>query len=209
MKNLTIFLLLVLSAGSLMAQEKTLLSSEIESGGYGGPLCKIGRINGETGIFFGGQGGWIINHRFVLGGKGYILVNPFDLKGLENIEVGFGCGGVLLEYIMASNKLLHFSFECMIGAGGVYNDVNNYAAPHDPIDYTGDMGFVLEPGFNLNLNVTKYFRIAAGVSYRYVNGIEYDAGAPYRDIIRTGYNDISGSDLSGVSAQLVMKFGVF
>jgi hypothetical protein len=48
-------------------------------------------------VFCGGQGGWIINHRFVLGAKGYILVNPVDIEGLQNIVLGFDCGGALLE----------------------------------------------------------------------------------------------------------------
>jgi hypothetical protein len=209
MKYLVIFLLTVLSVDPITAQDETLFNDEIESGGYGGPICKIGQINGSTGIFFGGQGGWIINHSLALGGKGYVLASPMDIKNLQNISVGFACGGVLLEYIIASSKLLHFNIECMIGAGGVYNDVINYAQYHNPIEYTGDAGLLLEPGFNLNLNITRYLRIAAGLTYRYMNGIEYDAGAPYTNTIGNDYENISDSDLSGVSAQLVIKFGKF
>jgi hypothetical protein len=209
MKYLAIFLLIILYVDPITAQDETLFNDEIESGGYGGLICKIGQMNGNTGIFFGGQGGWIINHRLVLGGKGYILAHPMDIKNLQNISVGFACGGVLLEYIIASSKLLHFNIECMVGAGGVYNDVINYAQYHDPIDYTGDAGLILEPGLNLNFNITTYLRIAAGITYRFINGIEYDAGAPYRNIIGNDYDNISDTDLSGVSAQLVIKFGKF
>ena len=209
MKNLTIILLVVLLSCPVMAQDETLFSGEIESGWYGGLTYKIGQINDETGFFMGGQGGWIINSHFVLGGKGYILVNPVAIEGLHNIVLGFGCGGALLEYIIASNKLLHFNIESMIGVGGVYNDVKVYKYDHDPIDYTGDACFVLEPGINLILNVTKNFRIGVGVTYRYVSGIDYDPGAPYRTIIGDDYENIFDSDLSGASAQMVIKFGVF
>lgn len=209
MKKLTIALLIVLVSLPAMAQQEALYGGKIENGWYAGISSKFGRVNSETGYFLGGQGGWIINHRFVLGAKGYMLVNPFEVEGLENITVGFGYGGAFLEYIIASNRLVHLSIEGLIGAGGVYNDVRNYSRPHDPIDYTGDAAFVMEPGVNLILNVTKTFRVGAGVTYRFVNGMDYDAGLPYQHANGLNYQTISDSDLSGVSAQIVLKFGVF
>ena len=95
MKKLIVILLTILLSCPVIAQE-TLFSGNIESGGYGGPLIQIGQINGGTGIFVGGQGGWIVNHRFVFGGKGYGLVNHIEIEGLQNIRLDFGCGGALL-----------------------------------------------------------------------------------------------------------------
>lgn len=207
MKNMVIFLLVISSSFPCMAKEQVMFNSEIESGWYGGALFKAGPIMGETGYFAGLQGGWIINDRFVVGGKGYMLVNPVEVEGLQNIHVGFGYGGLLLEYIFASNQLVHVTVESVIGVGGVYNDVRNYATYHDPLDYTGDACFVMEPGVNLELNVIKQFRIGVGVSYRYVNGIDYDAGKS--SVSRVDYDLISDSDLSGISAQIVFKFGDF
>ena len=51
MKYLSIFTLIVLFVGPITAQDETLFNDEIESGGYGGPICKIGQINGNTGAF--------------------------------------------------------------------------------------------------------------------------------------------------------------
>ena len=195
MKNLIIILLVVLLSYPVMAQEKTLFSGKMESGGYGGLLCKIGQINGKTGIFMGGQGGWIINHRFVLGAKGYGMINEPEVEGLQNIKLEFGCWGALLEYIIASDKLLHLNIYSMIGAGGVRYAVIDYKDAHSDFDHSDDGFFVLEPGIDLILNVHKNFRIGAGITYRYVNGVEYES--------------LSNSDLSGVSARVVLKFGVF
>ena len=64
-----------------------------------------------------------------------------------------------------------------------------------PVDYTDDAFFVLEPGVNCILNINKSFRWGAGVTYRYVNGLAYE--------------NISNSDLSGVSFQILLKFGDF
>ncbi len=207
MKTLSIILFLTFVSCSVMAQVETLYDGQIESGGYGGPILKTGSINGETGIFFGGQGGWIINHRMVVGGKFYMLANPTDVEGLNNIVVGFLGGGALFEYMIASNKLIHFSIENMVGAGGVYNDVGNYTAGHDPLEYTGDACFIMEPGINVNLNVTKMFRIGAGVTYRYVNGIDYDPGSRY--VLRDDHGIITDTSLRGVSAQIIFKIGTF
>ena len=209
MKNFALILMIVLLSCPAIAQVKTLYNGEFESGWYGAPLFKVGQMDGKTGYFVGGQGGWIINHRFVLGGKGYMLVNPIEIEDLHNIVVGFGCGGVLVEYILASDKLFHFSIESMFGIGGVYNDIKVSERHHDPIDYTGDACFVLEPGINLMLNVTKNFRIGAGATYRFVNGADYDPGAPYRHDNGEDFETISDSNLSGISAQFVLEFGVF
>jgi len=196
MRIITAVLFVALLPYSSMAGDETLLSGEIESGGYGGPLCQIGEINGSTGVFVGGQGGWIINHRFVLGGKGYALVNSVDAEDSPNLKLEFGCGGVMFEYMPFSEKLLHLSIHSMIGAGGVRYVVEDYQTDDDDdVNYNEDAFFVLEPGVDEILNVTKVFRIGAGVAYRYVSDVEYE--------------DLTNSDLSGVSGQVVLRFGVF
>ncbi len=206
MKKFMLGILIIAAVLPAAAQEKTLFSGEIESGWCGGPFIKIGSLMDETGFLIGGQGGWIINHRLKLGGKGYILMNPVEVEGLENVVAGFGCGGALLEYIIASDELVHGSLECMIGAGGVYNDVRDYTDRYDRIEYTGDGCFVVEPGLNMILNVTRYFRIGTGVTYRWVNGVDYEAGAPY---VQREYKRITDSDLSGISLQITFSFGKF
>jgi len=143
----------------------------------------------------GGQGGWIINHTFVLGGIGYGLVNEVEAGGSQNLKLEFGCGGGLLEFIIASNKIVHFSVQSMIGAGGVKFAAIDYKEEYEEIDYSDDGFFVLEPGANVIINVSNNFRIGLGVTYRYINGVDYA--------------DLSDSDLSGVSAQILLKFGDF
>ena len=193
MKKAAIILLLVFLAHPAAAQEETLFSGGFESGGYGGFFVKFGQIVGESAIFMGGQGGWVINHRFVIGGKGYGLIDRVEVS--PNIKLEFGCWGGLLEYIIASNKIVHASIQSMIGAGGVRYAVIDHGQPHAQINYSEDAFFVLEPGVHLVLNVNKFFRIAAGATYRYVTGVEYE--------------DLTNSDLSGLSGEVVFKFGLF
>jgi hypothetical protein len=81
----------------------------------------------------------------------------------------------------------------LIGGGGVsYKDETEDMFDHRR---NADAFFVLEPSVHANLNVTKFFRIAAGVSYRYVTGLSS--------------NISTNADLSGPTAMLTLKFGEF
>ncbi|MFH1311991.1 MAG: hypothetical protein ABIJ00_02080 [Candidatus Eisenbacteria bacterium] len=185
-------IVLVLTTPAL-AQDKTLLGEEIESGGYGAPVVKFGRILGGDGVFVGGQGGWIINHAFVLGGGGYGLANRISVNGSDCPYLGFGYGGLLLEYIISPRELVHGSVQRLIGAGGV--SYSEEWRCNDAYSYESDAFFALEPAAHLMLNLHKKVRAGIGASYRYVNGVQFE--------------ELSDSDLSGATAQIIVKFGVF
>jgi len=194
MKKLALFLILLLTV-SAFAQETTLINGDIESGGFGGPVLKVTNINGENAVMVGGRGGWIINHSFVLGGAGYGLVTDVKARVGESIHqyTEMGYGGLEIEYIASSNDLLHLSMGLLVGGGGIgykHEDNENFDSSHKKNSF-----FVLEPSVYANLNVTHSFRIAAGVSYRYVSGLN--------SVVSTN------ADLSGPSANLIFKFGTF
>jgi hypothetical protein len=197
--TLSTALLLAAAAG---ADEETLLSGQIEHGGFGGPNVKFTEMKDKFAVLVGGRGGWIINHSFVIGGGGYGLVNQnIDERFISpdtTIYMTMGYGGLELEYIASSNRLLHFSISSLIGAGGV-----DYIAKARSDDWehhhynTGavDAFFIFEPGINSELNVLRFFRVDTGVSYRFVSGIS-----------TVGLSD---NDLSGISANITLKFGKF
>ncbi|MFH0988744.1 MAG: hypothetical protein V1799_01870 [bacterium] len=198
MKNILTLLIVCLISIPAFAQEETLLEGEIESGGFGGPVVKFGPVNGEFGLFVGGRGGWIINHSFILGGGGYGLVNNVKAKvpsiyGEEYLD--FGYGGVEMEYIPHSNKLIHISFMTLIGAGGIgWKDKDN-AVMLNNRQRESDAFFIVEPAVNVTLNITQYFRISGGASYRYITGLESAAA--------------KNADVSGPTAMLTFRFGKF
>jgi hypothetical protein len=191
-----LFLLFVILTLPVFAQEQTLIGSgDIENGGFGGPAVKVTRINGETAVLVGGRGGWIINHTFVLGGAGYGLVTNVNPKNNDSVHqfIEMGYGGLDLEYIASSNDLVHLSLGLLIGAGsiGFKDNADDMFDNHR----TMESFFVLEPSAHANLNVTRFFRIAGGVSYRYVTGLNSPLS--------------TNTDLSGLSAVLTLKFGKF
>lgn len=195
MKHAMLLFAILLLALPLNAQEaETLIGGDIESGGFGGPVLKFGPINGETGVLVGGRGGWIINHTFILGGGGYGLVSNVKARTADSVlgnRLMMGYGGLELEYVASSNQLVHLSIHALIGGGAVSYQTNNASMRNG----SSDAFFIAEPGVSVNLNVTKFFRIAAGASYRYVAGLASKLS--------------TNADLSGPTGVLTLKFGKF
>jgi hypothetical protein len=186
-----IFALLILFTCKISAQEQTLLSGTITHGGYGGPEVKFTQIGDDFGIMVGGKGGWIINHTVVLGAGGYGLVNKIRLT--DTTDLNFGYGGLVIEYIQDWDKLLHYSFSALIGGGGISHRRRNSFDNHDEMDVR--TFFVLEPGANAEVNISSFFRINAGISYRLLSSVSLER--------------ISEQNLSGLSLNLTFKFGKF
>lgn len=198
MKALLILLMICALVAPVWGQrQETIFSGPITSGGYGGAIVKFSDIDGESGIWVGGKGGWIINHSLVIGGGGFGLVS--DNKELYLIDgrtrrLTIGYGGLILEYVHNSHKLVHFTGGVLIGAGGaghIYRD-----------DYYSDWGttnadafFALEPNFGIELNIARYIRAELGASYLYTSGIEL--------------SDTEDEDISGPMGYLALKFGSF
>lgn len=195
MKNVMTLLCIVVFSSTMLAQEKTLLGGETVNGGYGAFFTKIGQVNGGTGIYMGGQGAWLINHRLGIGGKGYGIINELAVQDLQNIKLEFGCWGGLLEYHLFTDNLVDLNIQTMIGAGGVRYSVIDYQDPYDEVDWSDDGFFVIEPGVGLDLHIAKSVRLGAEVTYRVVNGVNYA--------------DLANADLNGLSAEIILKFGLF
>ena len=180
---LLIAALLAVSSPALAQEESTLVSGEFHSGGFGAPVVKFSSAVDKFAVFVGGRGGWIINHTFVLGGGGYGLANDIRLTDIGTRDLEFGYGGLELEYINSSDNVFHFTVYTLIGGGGITTDFGD------------DAVFVLEPAVNGELNITTYFRINAGVGYRWVSGVDTPG--------------LSTSDMSAFVGQMSLKFGAF
>ncbi len=143
--------LLCVASTPTLAEQKTLVSGDVDHGGFGGTVVKFSQIDGEFAVFAGGYGGWLINHTFMIGAGGYGLTN-------REPELTMGYGGVILEYIAPSNNLIHFFGNVLIGAGSEGQGAEQEF-------------FVVEPAVHLELNVTKNVRVGMGGSYRYISGL--------------------------------------
>ncbi len=186
MKRMLVCAIGLALASPALAQEKTLLADGFESGGFGGPVVKFSEVANEFAVFAGGRGGWIINHTLVIGGGGYGLANDINLDGIpfSGRDVDFGYGGLEVEYINRSDELFHFTIYLLVGGGGLTTNLTD-----------GEAVFVLEPAANVELNITRYFRLNLGAGYRFVTGVD----AP----------ELEDGDLSAVNGIVTFKFGAF
>ncbi len=189
MKKYLILLFCVLLVIPALAEEpQVLLSGEAENGGYGGPFVRSCSVKGMGGMAIGAEGGWIVNRTFFLGGRAYGLASSFAASNFSSGHAGklaFGVGGLSLGWIINSDNLTHLVLSTMIGYG---------SASYDNTDSSNVS--VIEPQIDYEINITRFFRLALGISYRLVGGVDNTPG-------------LSNSDLSGFSAGLTFKFGSF
>ncbi len=196
----------VISPVILCAQEsdtaqETLFSGDVEHGGYGCFSLKVAPILDKAQLFIGGYGGWFINHTLMVGGGGYGLTSRVSAPdAVEKIEgktadLKMGYGGFMAEYTYNSNKLLHFTANVLLGAGGATYTWDYQDFDIDINDPVADSFFVGEFGANVELNVASFARVAVGGSYRFVSGLDLEG--------------MSNKDLSGPSGNITFKFGKF
>jgi len=214
--KLALTLSLVFSSLCLNAQEEgiqTLFSGnkDIRVGSYAGIEIKGSQLDGGfNGLFMGGRGGMTLNNVFTIGGAGYGMIPTKKLDcpivGHENEKNNYltgGYGGLFLEFISSPNKLVHFTANTLIGAGGI-TYVRAYESNNVEIDETvkhpASFVFVIEPGIAMEMNLTEFLRMSLGVSYRYSPNfkLQYDN----KDIL-------SSTAFNGLSLNLTFKFGNF
>jgi len=162
------------------------------SGWYIAPSFGATSLDGHLSSLVGLRGGWLINRQFGIG----LAANVFGWDSTHidspraNTRVDGGYGGLLLQYVIASDKLLHGSIETTMGAGALCYDSMNGNRCNDPIKF-----YVFEPTANLELNVTSFMRIAVGGGYRFA-AVDDRSSSP-------------NADLSGFVTRTSLKFGQF
>jgi hypothetical protein len=178
---------------------ETLISGTVSTGGYGGPVLVYSRIQGRDALLFGGRGGWIANHRFVLGGGGFALTTrvpaPAGAPDIgEALRTEFAYGGLWLEYIFLPDKLVHGSIGTLIGGGAVsYSRIRRIERQDREVE--SDVVFTIDPVVAVEMNLLPFLRVSLGAGYRYVGSVEL-----------TGLRE---EDLSGFTGSLMLKFGRF
>jgi hypothetical protein len=213
MKRVTSFFLCFLLAGSITLaqgtpgkedyQIKTLLGSSHANGGYGAVSFGYTRIDDHNTFISGIKGGWNINHSLTLGMAGYGFINNLPYySGSDDHFLTGGFGGLLIEPVFWSRYPVHFTLPMIIGGGGIVR-VNNFNYPEwfYYYDFPVTSFFIFIPGMELEMNITKFFRIAIGADYRITPDIrltdQYGNALVPPDLMR------------GFSGHIVFKFGKF
>src|SRR5262245_41503857 len=94
------------------------------NGGFGAISNKFTRIRGEYANIAEVYGGWYINHRFLLGLEGAAVTNNLPVPAEYSLDpfggkmsYQYGQFGLMTEYTLWSDWLVHVSFHVVNGAG--------------------------------------------------------------------------------------------
>ncbi len=202
-----IFAAMIISLG-LMAQERTgneyrtLLGNRQHgsNGGYGAFSMGFGTIDNSDAFFGGMKGGWVIDHSLTIGIAGYGFMNNFDLNlkpGSVNRYLSGGYGGLLIEPVIAPFSPIHLTIPVILGAGGIAQLDQYYYHDYyyEPVVNDASAFFVVQPGLELELNIVRFMRFAAGASYRFTTDIDIEG--------------VSDKALNGFMGHFTLKFGKF
>ena len=165
-------------------------SSDVNFSGFGAFSYQGSKIGKKYANLPGFRAGLIVNDAFVIGFNGYGLAYPNKREKISGktytgiypyMELGYG--GLLLEYHFMPKSLIHFSTGITVGGGSyMFTDINPNGDDYDEEDENsgtrhhgkGNTFFYAEPEVNAYINVTRFCRIGAGVSYRYTYGAKGD-----------------------------------
>lgn len=181
---------------------KSLIGKGNEMDGFGGMDIKMSKIKDDRTLLLGMYGGMIINRNYLLGIGAYGLTSSNDFKGtlpggtdLKKLNLYGGYGGVIIGATLFTKEIVHFSFPVLFGGGSIDVVDNKFIDHFTNVDVTIDKSafFVVEPHAQIEINITKRFRIAGGVSYRYITA--------------SGFDDLGDTELSGLTSTLSIRFG--
>lgn len=155
---------------------KTLAGSVRHFGFYGGLSLRTTELNNEALMMGGFRLGFIANRSLGIGIEGYGIIPTASynnvIQGQSVIPLG-GYGGLTLEPIIWSNKAIHLTFPVTGGAGwlGYHEDWKDELFNSGEV-IAEDVFWYVEPGVNIEINISKVLRIDLGVSKRFLQEFE-------------------------------------
>lgn len=183
----------------------TLMGQSNTVGGYGAISMQYTRIDERDAFVFGARGGLLLGHMVTigLGGSGFFNDVHYDSNLGADISLAGGYGGFFFEPVLMPKLPVHVSFPVLIGAGGAsvvsVNKDNNFWEDNFKSE-ASDAFMVIEPGIEVELNVTRFFRFCVGGYYRYTTDIDIEYPLEYK---------MPGDILRGFSGGVTFKFGKF
>lgn len=187
-KNVLFLLLSLISIIAVSQNEKPAEylfgnNGNIKINGFGAPIVEFSFHGNEFAVSSGGGGAVLINQTFFFGGYGMGLATEHKLDGLKIKQANgtttiypsmrkiFGHGGFWLGYIHNRKEAIHWGVSTKIGWGAIGlcdADLENCDKGEIGIDNV----FVFTPQVEIEMNMTRWFKINVGAGYRYVSGVD-------------------------------------
>lgn len=201
---LILFLKIATFAQDNEGRQETLFGKGTGVSGFGGPIVEFSVAKGQFSVSNGGGGGVILNQSFFLGGYGISTSNQLVISVPNaNYRLDFGHGGFWLGYINSHTKLVHFASSLRLGWGSVNMRDRNYG---NNFNTRLSNCFVATPELGIEVNITRFFRIAATAGYRVVAGI---SEINFTDAQGGITEKVSNADFNSPMGSLTFKFGWF
>jgi hypothetical protein len=196
-KGLYLIIGLLLSLSALVhAQERdstqTLFKSTIKVSELWAPVVKTNSIQGDIGTLIGFYGGAVFNRTFLLGITGGV--------NLSHPRVNYGYFGVLGQFIINPAKLIHLSGQLELAAGSTKDYEQTKSGLFDNFwNVSGASFYIIEPGVNIEINLSRRLTLVTGVSYRIATGLDENNK-------NVSITHVTSNDLSGVNFNISLKF---
>jgi len=188
-----VMLTLILASASLSLRaqesypERTLLGPDVRYTSVMAPEARISSIQGKAGVSIGGYTGVMINRTFMLGITGSV--------NLTHPTVNYGYFGGIVQVVAYPSRMIHLSSQMVFAWGTTKDYENPKSSLFDNFwNISGERFMMTEPGVNLEVNLSEGIALVAGVSYRFVSGI--DSGNEYVDTTHLTNQDMSGVNFS-------------
>lgn len=208
MKKIYLILAVLFCVSIVKAQDEDYHEDEFKTifggkkvGGYGGLGLGYSTIDSKPAVVFDARGGVILGHSLGLGigGAGFINTYEYDPTLNKDVSLVGGYGGFFAEPILLPRSRVHISLPVLIGIGGAaytsWVKDNNDDFTQDSNVEESAVFLVVEPAVELEFNFTKFFRMAAFLSYRYASDLEL--------------TNVEPEPLNEFTAGLRFKFGKF
>lgn len=181
---------------------KTLLGNEKPGGRYGSISLGYSSIDGRQTLVFGQKITWL-PVRMLGVGMGineFISEYRYDDVAQRDIYVMGGFGGMYIEPIVLPRMPIHASFPILIGCGGMSQMYSDDSFLISNMFDEFQTFLILEPGAEVELNLTKTMRLAAGITYRFATPFELSSSESY---------SVDIESLRSLTFKVVFKFGRF
>ncbi len=157
---------------------KSLLGKGNELSGFVGADVKLGMIKDDRTVLVGMHGGFVINRHFLFGIGAYGLASSNDFEGklpgqtaTKELSLGGGYGGLMFGATLFTREIIHVTFPVLFGVGYVDVIDEHFRGPfsNEEVAVEQSAFVVVEPAVQLEVNITKNLRLAAGADLQICN----------------------------------------
>jgi hypothetical protein len=174
---------------------KTLFGSETNIGfGWGGEI-KFNSIQNKIGSLIGFYGGALVNKSLLFGAAiGANFGHP---------TVNYSYLGLLAQYSYKPQEVFNPSGQVLIALAST----KDYERPKSSLmdnflNTNGANFYFVEPGINLEINLSKSVRLVPGLSYRFAFGLDESSE-------HVAITNVTSKDMSGLNINIGVKIGKY